>query len=240
MSQKNSFIMMKGWKEQIAYLNNDQKAALLDLIYEYQTEGGAESSGDPIVDIVFSMMRQVFAENDEKYDDTCRKRAEAAAKGHKTQTEMANAERKWQMPNGNGKCQQTANGNGKCQTETANAESIWQMPGESESESESDTEKEKAPKGAKKKGAQRCAPFVPPTVDEVEAYIYAKGYRVNASVFVDYYTSNGWMVGKNRMKDWKAAVRTWNAKGSNAPPGKRGENKSFSDIARELAGGNAF
>lgn len=54
--------------------------------------------------------------------------------------------------------------------------------------------------------------FVPPTVEEVRAYCSEKGYTVDPQRFVDYYTSNGWRVGKNPMKDWKAAVRTWNGK----------------------------
>ncbi|MBR3973249.1 MAG: hypothetical protein IKJ99_04800 [Oscillospiraceae bacterium] len=54
--------------------------------------------------------------------------------------------------------------------------------------------------------------FTPPTVEQVKAYCTEKGYTVDADRFVDYYTSNGWRVGKNPMKDWKAAVRTWNRK----------------------------
>lgn len=54
--------------------------------------------------------------------------------------------------------------------------------------------------------------FVPPTADEVKAYCAEKGYALDADRFVDYYTSNGWKVGKNHMKDWKAAVRSWNGK----------------------------
>ena len=54
--------------------------------------------------------------------------------------------------------------------------------------------------------------FSPPTVDEVRSYCAEKGYAMDADRFVDYYTSNGWKVGKNPMKDWKAAVRTWNRK----------------------------
>jgi uncharacterized membrane-anchored protein len=53
--------------------------------------------------------------------------------------------------------------------------------------------------------------FVAPTVAEVEAYIREKGYTVDAQKFVDYYESNGWRVGRNPMKDWKAALRTWQA-----------------------------
>lgn len=55
--------------------------------------------------------------------------------------------------------------------------------------------------------------FTPPSREEVQAYIAEKGYRVDAERFIDYYTSNGWKVGKNPMKDWKAAVRTWERNG---------------------------
>lgn len=51
--------------------------------------------------------------------------------------------------------------------------------------------------------------FTPPTIQEVEAYCRERGANVNPERFFDYYTSNGWRVGKNPMKDWKAAVRTW-------------------------------
>lgn len=51
--------------------------------------------------------------------------------------------------------------------------------------------------------------FRKPTVEDVQAYIDEKGYSVNADRFIDYYTANGWKVGKNPMKDWKAAVRNW-------------------------------
>ena len=51
--------------------------------------------------------------------------------------------------------------------------------------------------------------FIPPTVGEVSAYCRERGSNVDAERFVDFYTSNGWKVGKNPMKDWRAAVRTW-------------------------------
>ena len=58
----------------------------------------------------------------------------------------------------------------------------------------------------------RAKRFVPPTVDDVREYCEERGNSVDPQRFVDYYSSNGWMVGKNKMKDWKAAVRTWEAK----------------------------
>lgn len=51
--------------------------------------------------------------------------------------------------------------------------------------------------------------FKPPTVDDVKAYCDERGNSVDAQAFVDFYESKGWMIGKNKMKDWKAAVRTW-------------------------------
>ena len=54
--------------------------------------------------------------------------------------------------------------------------------------------------------------FVPPTLSEVQDYIQKNSYSVDASTFIDFYTSKGWMVGSNKMKDWKAAVRTWQRK----------------------------
>lgn len=55
--------------------------------------------------------------------------------------------------------------------------------------------------------------FTPPTLEEVQAYCDERNNGVDAQRFIDYYTSNGWQVGKNKMKDWKAAVRTWERNG---------------------------
>lgn len=51
--------------------------------------------------------------------------------------------------------------------------------------------------------------FTKPSLDEVSAYCAERGNKVDAEKWYDYYESNGWRVGKNAMKDWKAAVRTW-------------------------------
>lgn len=51
--------------------------------------------------------------------------------------------------------------------------------------------------------------FTPPTDAEVAAYVTEKGYHFNPELFVPFYQSKGWMVGKNPMKDWKASCRTW-------------------------------
>lgn len=51
--------------------------------------------------------------------------------------------------------------------------------------------------------------FAPPSVDEVRAYCEERNNNIDADEFVDFYTAKGWKVGNQTMKDWKAAVRTW-------------------------------
>lgn len=60
----------------------------------------------------------------------------------------------------------------------------------------------------------RRAKFKPPTVDEVRAYCLERSNGIDPQLFVDSYTSKGWLVGKSPMRDWKAAVRTWERNGN--------------------------
>ena len=60
--------------------------------------------------------------------------------------------------------------------------------------------------------------FVKPTIEDVQAYCKERNKGVDAQRWYDYYSSNGWKVGKNPMKDWKAAVRTWERSDSNGKP----------------------
>lgn len=57
--------------------------------------------------------------------------------------------------------------------------------------------------------AETAKRFTPPTIEEVQIYISEKGYSVDAEKFVAFYQSKNWMVGKNKMKDWRAAILTW-------------------------------
>lgn len=51
--------------------------------------------------------------------------------------------------------------------------------------------------------------FTPPSVDEVRAYCIERHNGIDPEAFIAFYQSKGWLIGKNKMKDWKAAVRTW-------------------------------
>lgn len=61
----------------------------------------------------------------------------------------------------------------------------------------------------KKEKKVKSKRFTPPTLEEVKEYCKERNKGVDAERFIDFYTAKGWMVGRNPMKDWKAAVRTW-------------------------------
>lgn len=73
--------------------------------------------------------------------------------------------------------------------------------------------------------APKVKRFIKPTLEEVKAYCTERRNNVDAQHFIDYYESNGWKVGKNTMKDWKAAVRTWERNGY----GNGGKNNAGTD-----------
>ena len=69
--------------------------------------------------------------------------------------------------------------------------------------------------------------FIIPSLQEVSNYCLERGKGVDAEKFVNYYTSNGWLVGKNKMKDWKACVRTWEKSSSELPKQQKSNDQLF-------------
>ncbi len=64
-------------------------------------------------------------------------------------------------------------------------------------------------KSVKAASPPRASRFTPPSVEEVRVYCAERKNSVDPERFVDFYASKGWLVGKSRMKDWRAAVRSW-------------------------------
>ena len=87
---------------------------------------------------------------------------------------------------------------------------------------------------------EKTTRFKPPTVEEVAAYCLERGNHVDAQRFVDYYTANGWMRGKTKIKDWRACVRTWErgatGGGYQRPQPERSRIKTEADYAAGLQG----
>lgn len=66
--------------------------------------------------------------------------------------------------------------------------------------------------------------FTPPTLEEIKDYCIERNNNVDAERFINFYQAKGWMVGKNKMKDWKASVRTWEQKQKEFEPQQKVSN----------------
>lgn len=97
---------------------------------------------------------------------------------------------------------------------------------EKEIELELDTKANKSPTKAKS--------FVKPTLSEIEQYCIERNNNVNAEQFFDYYESNGWKVGKNSMKNWQAAVRTWERSEYRKPNSKKNSKEDAINVVNNL------
>jgi len=92
-----------------------------------------------------------------------------------------------------------------------------------EAETKEDTNK------VKRKG------FIKPSVSDVMEYCQSNGHSINAEQFVDFYTANGWKVGKNSMKDWKATIRNWERRDKGNEKDTRSRAKRLSDKLDDIA-----
>ncbi len=72
--------------------------------------------------------------------------------------------------------------------------------------------------------------FTPPSLDDIKSLIKERNYTVDPNSFLNFYASKGWMVGKNKMKDWRAALAGWESRNKGQPP----KRKSASEIVEKF------
>ena len=107
-------------------------------------------------------------------------------------------------------------------------------PTEIEIELEKDIEIEKEIHSSAKSTTTKRKRFEKPTLSQITQYCLERNNNVNAEQFYDYYESNGWKVGKNSMKDWKACVRTWERNGYDRPIKKKNNKQDTLNDMRDL------
>lgn len=73
---------------------------------------------------------------------------------------------------------------------------------------------------------------IPPTIEEIKDYCVKRNNSVDANNFFNFYESKGWMVGKTKMKDWKASVRTWENRENNKYSSNNGNGKTAITTSR--------
>jgi hypothetical protein len=92
-------------------------------------------------------------------------------------------------------------------------------------EADKDKDKDKDKRGENRKR------FIPPSFGDIKEYCRERNNGVNPQVWIDFYTANGWMIGKNKMKDWKASVRTWE---------QRNQTPAYKDPYANSKGGDSW
>lgn len=89
---------------------------------------------------------------------------------------------------------------------------------------------DKNDKNDKKNREGKSTRFIPPSVEEIKNYCEERKNNISADKFFDFYQAKNWMIGKNKMKDWRASVRTWERRNENN--GKNEDRQTDKDAAR--------
>ena len=211
---KESYMLYRGWNPLFENLPKEQLGELFYAICCYQS-GKEYTIENPLIKGVFEMVLMQFKKDEEKYISNCEAKAKNGKKG---------AESRWQDDNNNtsengknGKCHSEDGKNGKCYfSHNEEKTEMAKMAIEEEVEEEDKEEVEEVPTVPKKREARKR--FSPPSAAEVREYCRERENAVDAESFVDFYAAKGWKVGNAPMKDWKAAVRTWEKRESRAAP----------------------
>lgn len=183
---KSSLIIYDSWGILFKNLPDEMAGQLIKMIVEYTFDGQTKTKPDESINAVFQMIRDKLDEDFEAYFEVKEKRTEAIKK-------------RWAKT----RSDNDTNDNKSIETNTNEYKSILN---DSVSVSVSDSVSLSKDKD---KGNKERSAFRPPDVSEVRSYCQERKNRVDPERFVDFYTSKGWLVGKNKMRDWRAAVRNW-------------------------------
>ena len=188
--QKETFIMHADAWRTVQKLSIEQRGVLLSALMLYQL-GEQLPNMDLATELTFTFMASQMDKDNEKYAEIVEKRREAgrrsAEKRNASQQVLTSVNH-----NDNDNVNDNVNVN--------------------DNENDNDTLKS-VYMDANASRTPKRATFKKPTVDEVRAYCQERQNNIDPERFVDYYESNGWKVGRNAMKSWQAAVRTWERSG---------------------------
>ena len=196
---KESIIIYARQKTALKRLTDAQKGVLLDALLTYA--GGEEPTfTDGMVMVAFDFFRAQIDIDGAKYEEVSIKRREAGRQGGLAK--KANAT--------------------KSKQNVANATKPKQNVHDNVNDNDNDNVNDNDSVEATTLPTRTRERFVKPTIKEVTAYVIEKGYTFSPQAFYDYYEANGWRVGKNPMKKWKAACANWQRMEQQLKPNNNG------------------
>jgi hypothetical protein len=211
-NNRKSFIVHKDSLVILDEMSNEQAGIFIKSIKFYQEKGCLPELDFGLKMAITPFINQ-FQRDEEIYKKTCEARREAGSLGGKQK--VANASKSYQ------KVAKVADNDSKNKSES---ESKSENKNESESENGSEI----------KNNSVKTKRFIKPNIQEIKDYCFERKNNVDVNKFFNYYEANGWKVGKNAMKDWKACVRTWEGNNFNSNSKTNDEPKFLSQYQHIL------
>ena len=217
--KKETFLFYADWLNVIRDLPSEVQLEVYQAIAEYAIYGNLIEL-KPLAKVAFGFVKQTIDRDTQKYISISEKRSEAGKKGGRrlkyNELEESNEKQKKQLLSEKSKksnCSlndnDNVNDNDISFLEKKKQKSDVAVSDLENENSESPLETLQTPKEQSGGGRKK---FIIPTPEEVQAYCDERKNGISGQQFCDFYSSKGWKVGSQPMKDWKAAVRTWEAK----------------------------
>ena len=181
--EQKVFLIDKIQKEIINELTDEEAGKIFKAIFEYETTKEIPKL-EKTLKIVFTQFKIKLDFYEESYNKKCLKNKENIKKYWEKKKEQ----------------EEDTNEYDRIRTNT----NVYKIK-----EKEKEKEKEKTNINIIKKESIKKKVFKKPTIEEINKYCEERNNGINAEAFYDFYESKNWYVGKNKMSDWKACVRTW-------------------------------
>ena len=214
--ERESFVFYRSFYEGIKELPRDIQGEVLTAIMEYGLNGVTTENQKQITKAMFALIKPQLDANNQRFDNG-KKGGRPKANCNQTETETKpkqNQNKTKPEPNVNVNVNDNVNDNISFLEKKKQKSDAAVSDLENEN-SESPIETLQVPKEQSGGGRKR---FTIPTPEEVQAYCNERNNGILGQQFCDFYSAKGWKIGKEPMKDWKAAVRTWEMRRKDAMP----------------------
>ena len=199
MTEKKSFVLYLDSLPQWDMLTDAQAGVLIKALFHYHDSGARLNSGDGMLMMAFSFLAAQIDRDSEKWEHVRESRASSGKKGGAPRGNT-NAQKQAKQANGCFVCSKQAK-----QAKQAVNVNVNDNVNDNVNVSGSVIQDGEAALPPDRPQQQQ----IPPDLETVRAYAQEIGSAVDAAHFMDYYQGNGWMCGRNPMRDWKAVFRIW-------------------------------
>lgn len=221
---KNSFVLRNSYADIFADMADKQAGALIKVIFNYVTaKDVTEGLQDVEVKMAWKFIKQDIDYDTEKYNSLCAKRAEYGKQGGRPKANALDETPKKHKV-----------------FEKAKGFSQKHIDSDSDVVSDSDNDSDINISFQKEKDKKETVSrFIKPTLAEIKDYCTSRNNGIDPQAFFDFYESKGWKIGNTPMKNWRAAVNTWERRrkqevGNGTDYNKQPDENKYADFGRKI------